>query len=76
MEPACERQRNRDLTIVLLAELAGLLACGAGRMRALLRKNGGIADKRNRRMDLLQNGLCMQRCARSAWPMTPASAST
>jgi hypothetical protein len=59
-----DRQRNRDLTIVLFAEPAAILACDADRMRALLRKNGIIADRRNQLMDLLQNGLSSQ----GAWP--------
>ena len=38
------RQRHRDLTIVLLAELAAILPCHANRVLSLLRKTGVVND--------------------------------
>ena len=63
-----DRQRNRDLTIVLFAEPPTILSRDADRMRALLRKTGVIDDpgfdpplsfdaRQNQLADLLQNGL-------------------
>ena len=63
-----DRQRNRDLTIVLFAEPPTILSRDADRMRALLRKTGVTDDPGfdpplsfdamlNQLADLLQNGL-------------------
>ena len=40
----CDRQRDGDLTVVLLAELAGILARHADRMPAFLWKAGVVDD--------------------------------